>query len=118
MSNPSDISLLTRWIAECGDDLLGYLVRRLHCRETAADLCQETFVRLLDSGLWAQARDPNALAYRVARNLVIDHVRRRRTEARHRSADPFPADLPGPAPTPEEALDAQMPPRRFYSVIP
>ncbi len=99
---------ITAWLAEHRQTLLRVLTRRVGCPETAADLCQETILRLLASGLWAEARDPNALAHRVARNLVIDHVRRQRTEARHRGTEPVPADVPDPAPTPEQALEAQQ----------
>lgn len=77
MSNSSDIALLTRFVADCGDDLLRYLVRRLRCRESAADLCQETYL----PGSTPDPRpDPGkhlpVRAYRIANHLTIDHRRK------------------------------------------
>jgi RNA polymerase sigma-70 factor (ECF subfamily) len=59
--------------------ILAHLVRLLGDRETAEDLCQETFIKALRA--WAQ-RDPHANVsawlYRIATNTAYDHLRRRR----------------------------------------
>jgi RNA polymerase sigma-70 factor, ECF subfamily len=68
--------------------VLGYLARRVGAPELAADLMAETFASAL-----VTARDPVrplpdlpvAWLFAIAKNLVIDSVRRGRVEARARS---------------------------------
>ena len=58
--------------------ILSYLARRLRDRQEAEDLCQETFVRVLRAK--EGIRDPAKTLpylYRTARNLLINHYRRR-----------------------------------------
>ncbi len=58
-----------------GQELQGYLVRRLSCAETAADLTQEAFMRLIRTGPGSALDNPRAYLYRIASNLVTDHYR-------------------------------------------
>ena len=58
-----------------GQELQGYLVRRLSCAETAADLTQEAFVRLIRAEPTNALDNPRAYLYRIASNLVTDHYR-------------------------------------------
>lgn len=59
--------------------LLVYLTRLVSDRDTAEDLCQETFVKALR---WWEDHDPQASAvawlYRIATNTAYDYLRRRR----------------------------------------
>lgn len=59
--------------------LLAYLTRLVSDRETAEDLCQETFIKAMRG--W-EGRDPSASEtawlYRIATNTAYDHLRRRR----------------------------------------
>lgn len=58
-------------------ELLHFLTRSVKDRDTAADLAQESFARIYAAEQAGQAiRDPRALLYRTARNLVTDHHRR------------------------------------------
>ncbi|WP_455925790.1 sigma-70 family RNA polymerase sigma factor [Pseudomonas putida] len=60
--------------------LRGWLVRRLGCSSQAADLAQDTFVRLLvserSSAERSVYRQPRAYLATVGRRLVYDHFRR------------------------------------------
>ncbi|CAG8865626.1 putative RNA polymerase sigma factor FecI [Pseudomonas fluorescens] len=56
--------------------LQNWLRRSMGCSQQAADLVQDTFVRLLVRGQPISARAPRALLARIARGLVIDHWRR------------------------------------------
>ena len=56
--------------------LHGWLRRSLGCSQQAADLAQDTFLRLLVRGQPISDRAPRALLARIARGLVIDHWRR------------------------------------------
>ena len=56
--------------------LNGWLRRSVGCSQQAADLAQDTFVRLLVRTQPVTNRSPRALLARIARGLVIDHWRR------------------------------------------
>lgn len=63
--------------------LLGWLRRKLNCADHAADLAQDTFVRLLTAPSERTAfnlREPRAYLTTVAQRLVIDHYRRQSLE--------------------------------------
>ncbi|QET05562.1 MULTISPECIES: sigma-70 family RNA polymerase sigma factor [Cupriavidus] len=61
--------------------LRGWLQRRLGSAEHAADLAQDTFVRLLNSDrVPAQLEEPRAYLTTVARNLMSNHWRREKLE--------------------------------------
>ena len=70
--------------------LRGYLFRCLGDSSLADDLMQESYLRLLRSGLKTDDEDHRrAYLFRIATNLVRDHFRRRRPEYE------MPPDLPG-----------------------
>ncbi|MEM9439387.1 MAG: sigma-70 family RNA polymerase sigma factor [Pseudomonadota bacterium] len=56
--------------------LVKRLTHRLGCREKAADLAQDTFLRLLGVPARTHPRRPKALLGTIARGLVIDSLRR------------------------------------------
>ncbi|MET3458877.1 RNA polymerase sigma-70 factor (ECF subfamily) [Pseudomonas kilonensis] len=60
--------------------LQGWLIRRIGCRDNAADLAQDTFVRLLKSRQSSPLREPRAYLSSIARGLMIDQYRRRELE--------------------------------------
>ena len=60
--------------------LLGWLLRRLGDREQAADLTQDTFVRLISSALTRVPQEPRSYLATVAKRLMIDQLRRRQLE--------------------------------------
>lgn len=63
--------------------LLSWLRRKLNCADHAADLAQDTFVRLLTAPAERTAftlREPRAYLTTIAQRLVIDHYRRQSLE--------------------------------------
>jgi len=86
------------------DELLHRLVRMVNCRDTAADLVQETYVRLMRCAGTQAVEQPRALLHRIATNLAIDHLRTRKLGIA--VSEPLEAalDLPCPAPTQERTL--------------
>ena len=59
--------------------VLGYLIRLVHDREVAEDLCQDTFLKAWSS--WTQHKPEASAAgwlYRIATNTAYDHARRTR----------------------------------------
>ncbi len=94
-------------------ELLGFLSRAVKDRDTAADLTQESYARVLavqQSG--RPVHDPRALLYRTARNLMIDQHRRADVRAESgltASLDDQDAgleDLPGPLSRQPDAIVA------------
>ncbi|KIY41933.1 RNA polymerase sigma factor [Pseudomonas sp. 10-1B] len=56
--------------------LRGWLLKRLECQHQAADLAQDTFLRLLGRDTLHGLREPRAFLATVAKGLVVDHYRR------------------------------------------
>lgn len=87
--------------------LLGWLRRRLDCKHDAADLAQDTFLRILGRPSAPAPTEPRAYLATIARGLVIDLHRRHALERAYLDAI---GHLPPPAqPGPEEralALEA------------
>lgn len=68
--------------------LTSYFYRRAYDKHLADDLCQETFIRIVKS---AHRYRPEAtfrtFLYAVARNLLIDHIRSKKSAPKMVSAD-------------------------------
>lgn len=60
--------------------LCGWLRKRLGCVDHAADMAQDTFVRLLTQRKAPELREPRAYLSTIARSLMIDMFRRRTLE--------------------------------------
>lgn len=78
----SDLKAL--YLAHRGE-IQAYLDRRLRCKETAADLTQDTFIRLSEQMGRTRIENFRAYLFSSARNLFIDHTRRQE----HRSCEPL-----------------------------
>lgn len=79
--------------------LLGWLRHKLGCAHQAADLAQDTFVRVLVKREVEAVRTPRAYLSTIARGLVADHYRRQDLERAYLDAL---AALPAPeVPSPE-----------------
>lgn len=73
-----------------------WLRKRLSCAESAADLAQDTFVRVLTSRQTHDLREPRAYLSSIARSLMIDGYRRRALEKSYLEAlalVPEPLDI-------------------------
>ncbi|MGF7156019.1 sigma-70 family RNA polymerase sigma factor [Novosphingobium gossypii] len=66
--------------ADHGSWLQRWLSSRTRCPHSAADLAQDTFCRLLETGLPTPLRDVRNYLSVVARRLLIDDIRRRDIE--------------------------------------
>src|SRR6202158_4600144 len=73
-----DPDLLDRLIEQYQHRLLRYLVYLTSSRDLAEDLFQETWIRVLERGPQFAERYPfSTWLFTIARNLVIDHMRRK-----------------------------------------
>lgn len=95
-------------------ELLAFLSRKIPDRSEAADLVQESYARLFAAEKAGTiARDPRALLYKTARNLVIDQGRRGDVRNRYSAPDDElaqePDEVVGPdAFEPDVALQSQQ----------
>lgn len=60
--------------------LTGWLRRRLGCPQSAADLAQDTYVRLLQARETPQLIEPRAFLATVAKRVLCNHFRRQELE--------------------------------------
>jgi RNA polymerase sigma-70 factor (ECF subfamily) len=86
--------------------LLGWLRHRVHCSQHAADVAQDTFIRLLAAGPYVAPREPQAYLPTVARRLLMDNGRRQRLEKAYRDELEQCAAYLDQAPSPEQILQA------------
>ena len=86
MNDPNRLAIL-QLIENHDEELRRVMTRRCGCIDTAADIVQETYQRMLSGGLWQKAENPRALAYRIAANLATDYERRNAVRARYISQD-------------------------------
>lgn len=103
-----DIQALFRRHAK---DITRSLCRRGLSEETAADIMQDTFVRVLTAvpSDGAAVQNPKAYLYRVSRNLSINHHRRERLVEMLNLDDEAFGEIADPAPTPEKIVhDRQL----------
>ncbi|MCX7092761.1 MAG: RNA polymerase sigma factor [Methylobacter sp.] len=79
----STIETFGQFFLETREDLTRFFLRRLHCPATAADLAQETYLRLHVSEQSVPSQNRRAPAFSIAGNLVVDHVRKERVRANY-----------------------------------
>lgn len=84
---PADHTPLAQAFFEKRENLLLFLAARTRCMATAEDLLQDLYLKVAavaaDDG---DVRAPSALLYRMATNLLVDHVRSAQRSSK-RSAD-------------------------------
>lgn len=102
--NPADLPLLQALYQDHHAWLCGWLRRKLANQADAADLAQDTFVRLLGKPLHqVQAlREPRAWLTTAAHGLVVDHVRRQALERAY--SETLALAPPTLHPSPEDRL--------------
>lgn len=77
---PAQLQQIATLYADHHGWLQGWLRRKLSCSFDAADVAQDTFMRLLARREPPNTREPRALLSTIARGLVIDRWRRRELE--------------------------------------
>ncbi|CAM4053849.1 Putative RNA polymerase sigma factor FecI [Pseudomonas wadenswilerensis] len=101
----SPVSGLLSSFQEHYDDLLQFLTRRMSDRQRAADVAQETYLKLVKI---EQQELPvlhaRSFIFRVAGNLAIDTLRREQRMSANLDDSEAARQVPCPAPAPEAAL--------------
>jgi len=104
-----DAAALIASFQENYEDLLRFLTRRIGNVERAADVAQDTYLRLAAlPAANADIQSPRAYVYRVAGNLAIDRLRREgRLGSNFTFVEAVDETVADPAPSPEATLLAR-----------
>ena len=99
-----------------GKELENFLTRKLSCSQTAADLTQDVFLKLVSARPEEPLQNPRAYLYRIASNLLVDHFRK--TGSRDTvSEEAVLESLPDEEPDPERTILAQNSMEQLRNVI-
>lgn len=106
-----DANLIEQLIELYQHRLFRYLLFLTGCRDLAQDLFQETWLRVLERGSQynGQARFDTWM-FAIARNLMIDHTRRRAMVSLDEATDPKndrPLEIAGDTPSPFDHFHSQ-----------
>jgi RNA polymerase sigma-70 factor (ECF subfamily) len=93
---------------DCAKELRSFLTRRLGCAEVAADLVQDTYIRLATRPDPDVHANPRALVFRVAANLATDHSRKQRLRDTYDGGTLDDLAVPSLVPAPDAELTAQQ----------
>ena len=76
MNESASASQLSFWSEPLAEELLRFLTGRLKCREAAADLTHENYLRLHRFCQTGTPDNAKAIAFHIAVNLAIDYQRK------------------------------------------
>lgn len=83
ISSIQQVTLLDTFESLNGD-LVRYLTYKVGCSCLAQDLYQETYLRLKENQKHSsKIKNPKAYVYKIAKNLVFDHLRRKQVVDRY-----------------------------------
>lgn len=88
------------------DSLVRTLVRMVGCHQTAEDLTQEAYLRVVHATAAGGVTYVRPFLYQTARNLALDHLRKEKVRKRTDSVvedEEAIAQVPASHPTPEQA---------------
>ena len=90
-------------------ELLQFLAHRVNCLETAADLFQESYLRLMNARGKTSIDNPRAFLFRVAANLATDHLRSRSRRRGHElESETLPVDTLQNTPSAEQVVMSEQ----------
>ncbi len=99
------------------DELTRRLIGMVKSRETAADLVQDTYLRLLRLGDQHVVEQPRALLHKIATNLAIDHLRKEKHSVQGIDCLDAAMAVPCHAPSPERELVGKQQFQLFLQAI-
>ena len=88
-------------------DLRRFLTSRVQCEQAAADLVQETYIRVIGSAASEPIHNIRSFLFQIANNLAIDHLRSRTRFQQHYAGTPS-EELVGSTPLPDRELTAKQ----------
>lgn len=88
----------------CRNDLIAYLSQMLHCKDTAEDIAQESFIILSHSASQAVIDHPRGFLFRTAGNLAVDYIRHNKVVTRYNENESLITEEPPHQASPEQEL--------------
>ena len=85
-----------------------FLVRQRVRPDEVADIVQETYTRIHQSGRVAQIRNPRAFLFRVANNICFNERKRLRSSIERDALDIESVDIPSEAPSAYRSFQAEQ----------
>ena len=99
----------TDLIQQHREELFCFLINRVSCPETAADILQDAFIKLAHYKTATKINNSRAFLYRVVGNLAIDHLRKtQREQAYFTDASEELIEQADTTPCPERQLYSQQ----------
>jgi RNA polymerase sigma-70 factor (ECF subfamily) len=108
-----ETSLFHRYSGE----LLRFLTAKLGCRDQAADIVQDTFLRVRGVDDLAAIAQPRAFLYKTALNLTVDLFRRQRIRDERMAQLDTVEDLASTSPRQDDMVEAKERVRLLYQAI-
>ncbi len=103
----SNHPLVTSFLASY-DELTRFLTKKLGCSELAADIVQDTYLRVTRVDQKTEVSHPKAFLFRTAVNLAADVMRRRQLRSAYETDSISAEEIASQAPSAETALEAQQ----------
>lgn len=90
------------------DELLRFMTAKLGCRDQAADVVQDTYVRVLSLENPQTINNPRAFLYRTAMNLTVDLFRKRQSREARSVAFDVVEQMPSSVPDQETIVESKQ----------
>jgi len=114
---PNSPGLLTDLFAKYHRVLGLYVWNLVKCDQTAEEIVQETYARIASGSSKGPIDHPRAYLFRSARNIALDHLRRKRLRVVDDSVELDGDTVAGSLPTPEDNLMHSQAQERFKRAI-
>lgn len=101
------LALETSLFHRYSGELLRFLTAKLGCREQAADIVQDTFLRIRGVKDLETVVQPRAFLYKTALNLTVDLFRRQRIRDEHTTHVDETEEVPSTEPRQDDAVEAK-----------
>lgn len=111
------VALETSLFQQYYGELLRFLTAKLGCREQAADVVQDTFLRVRGLKDLAGIAQPRAFLYKTAVNLSVDLFRRQRIRAERITQLDTTEELPSLMTRQDDAVEAKERVQLLYAAI-
>ena len=111
------LALETSLFQQYYGELLRFLTAKLGSRAQAADVVQDTFLRVRSLQDLAGVGQPRAFLYKTAVNLSVDLFRRQRIRAERMTQIDTTDELPSMATRPDDAVEAKERVQLLYAAI-